>query len=57
MWIPRLSEDKGVGRVSNARALKLGPTFRPSIAFFFGGLDPSHQVLCTVQDLSGGPVR
>lgn len=29
VWIPRSGEDKGVGRVSNSRALKLGLTFRP----------------------------
>jgi 2'-hydroxyisoflavone reductase len=30
VWIPRGSEDKGAGQVSNARALKLGLTFRPT---------------------------
>ncbi|KFE67967.1 SDR family oxidoreductase [Hyalangium minutum] len=31
VWIPRSGEDKGVGRVSNARALKLGATFRSPV--------------------------
>ena len=30
VWIPRSGEDKGMGRISNARALKLGLTFRPA---------------------------
>lgn len=29
VWIPRESEDKGMGRISNARALAQGLTFRP----------------------------
>lgn len=31
VWVPRSGEDKGVGRVSIARALKLGLTFRPTV--------------------------
>lgn len=31
VWIPRGSEDKGAGQISNARALKLGLTFRPPV--------------------------
>jgi 2'-hydroxyisoflavone reductase len=31
VWIPRSGEVKGMGRVSNARALKLGLTFRPTV--------------------------
>jgi 2'-hydroxyisoflavone reductase len=31
VWIPRSGEDKGMGRVSNARALALGLTFRPTV--------------------------
>jgi 2'-hydroxyisoflavone reductase len=31
VWIPRSGEAKGMGRVSNARALKLGLTFRPTV--------------------------
>ncbi|HYI01458.1 SDR family oxidoreductase [Hyalangium sp.] len=30
VWIPRSGEDRGVGRVSTARALKLGLSFRPT---------------------------
>jgi 2'-hydroxyisoflavone reductase len=31
VWIPRSGEAKGMGRVSNARAMKLGLTFRPTV--------------------------
>ncbi len=31
VWIPRSGEDKGMGRISNARALAQGLTFRPTV--------------------------
>jgi 2'-hydroxyisoflavone reductase len=31
VWIPRSGEDKGMGRVSNARAVARGLTFRPTV--------------------------
>ncbi len=31
VWIPRSGEAKGMGRVSNARAMMLGLTFRPTV--------------------------